>query len=44
MPKATVPWHLGSASRYAVAVVGPFGAEPFEKELLVERFLDVELQ
>jgi len=41
MPNATVPRCLGPAVDAGVA--GPFGAERFEKELLVERLLDVEL-
>ena len=43
MPNATVPRRLGFAGRWCCAAE-PFDAERFEKELLVERLLDVELR
>jgi hypothetical protein len=43
MPKLLYPGTSDRPAADAVGVAGPFGAERLEKELLVERFLDVEL-
>ena len=43
MPNATVFAASDRPASDAVGVAGPFGAERFEKELLVERLLNVEL-
>ena len=42
MPNATVPGTSDRPAADAVGVAGPFGAERFEKELLLERFLNVD--
>ena len=44
MLKATVPASSDRPAADTVGVAEPFGAERFEKELLVERFPGVELE